>query len=67
MVVPVREVKIAGSVDGHAGRLVQLCSRSQPAIARKTRSAIARHRGNDPIRRNLADAVVGGIHDVEVA
>ena len=60
MVAVVRDEQVARAVHRHASGTVQLRAGGRPAITGEARRAITRHRGDDPVRGDLADAVVAG-------
>ena len=67
MVVAVGNEEVAVAADEDRGRRVEFGSGGGVAVSRKTGCAAAGDGGDDPRRIDLADAMVAGIGDVEVA
>src|SRR5439155_377196 len=65
--VVIRDEQVTLSVNSHAPRRPQRRAGGWPAITGRTRHAIARHRGDDPAWRDLADAAAEVIRDEHVA
>ena len=62
----VGDVEVASGIHGDRGRTVQLGAGGRTAVAGVAWRAVARHGGDHPVR-DLADALVMGVGDVEVA
>ena len=67
VVVPVGNVQVAARIDRHIGGISQAGARGRPVIPGEKMGAVTRHRGDDSLGIDLADAVVAPVCDVQIA
>ena len=66
VVTGVGDVQVAGGIHGDAVGIIQLGAGGRAAVAADSLDPVSRHGGDHPIR-DLADAAVTGVGDVQVA